>query len=112
MNNGKHGVKRSFQRLLFLLIFGPGLGVASGPEADITRAQAITRVQTILNNNAGPCRITNSQIVSSDRVKAGWRVAARIRMAGSLENAIWIVSPTGNAVPQNQLTAEIANGCP
>jgi outer membrane biogenesis lipoprotein LolB len=88
----------------------------SATRAELTRAQAIARVKTILRYNADGCRITSTQSVSAVRVKAGWRVTARIRMSASgtsrAETAIWIVSAENHATAQNQLTAEIANGCP
>ena len=92
------------------------LQIHSITPADLTRAQAVARVNTILRNNAGRCRITKTQSVSAVRVKAGWRVTARIRMSASgtsrAETAAWIVSANNGAVVQDQLTAEIAIGCP
>jgi hypothetical protein len=88
----------------------------SATRAELTQAQAIARVKTILRDNADGCRITSTQSVSAVRVKAGWRVTARIRMSASgtsrAETAVWIVSAKNGASAQNQLTAEIANGCP
>jgi hypothetical protein len=88
----------------------------SATRAELTQAQAIARVKTTLRNNAEGCRITSTQSVSAVRVKAGWRVTARIRMSASgtsrAETAVWIVSAANGTTAQNQLTAEIANGCP
>jgi sulfate adenylyltransferase subunit 1 (EFTu-like GTPase family) len=43
-------------------------------------------------------------------------VTARIKMSATgtstTETAVWIVSAKNGASAQNQLTAEIANGCP
>jgi hypothetical protein len=43
-------------------------------------------------------------------------VTARIVMSASgrplNETAVWTVRSNGEAVPANQLTAEISNGCP
>ncbi|MBA3355000.1 MAG: hypothetical protein H0U18_03495 [Pyrinomonadaceae bacterium] len=88
----------------------------SATPAELTQAQAIARVKTILRDNADGCRITSTQSVSAVRVKAGWRVNGRIRMSASgtsrVETAIWIISAKNGASAQNQLTAEISNGCP
>jgi hypothetical protein len=88
----------------------------SETRAELTQAQAIARVKTILRNNGDGCRITSTQSVSAVRVKAGWRVTARIKMSASgtsrAETAIWLVSAKNGASAQDQLTAEIANGCP
>ena len=87
----------------------------SATRTELTQAQAIARVKTILRDNADGCRITSTQRVSAIKVKAGWRVTARIRMSANgtstAETATWIVSARNSASAQDQLTAEIANGC-
>lgn len=108
MNVKQNRLQRTAQLLVVSLLLVVGTALAR----EITQAQAIAHVRAILNNNSGPCRITQTQSVSATRVKAGWRVTAKIKMSGTLENAIWIVSSSGGATPQNQLTAEIENGCP
>lgn len=93
-----------------------GIGIAHSARAELTQAQAIARARTILRNNTEGCRIDKIRSVSAVRVKAGWRVTARITMSASgrplSETAVWVVSQRNGAVAQNQLTAEIANGCP
>lgn len=98
-----------------VLLAGGAMSTRSAPRVELTRAQAISRVKTILRDNAEGCRITSTQGVSAVRVKTGWRVTARIRMSASgtsrAETAIWIVNVHNDASAQNQLTAEISNGC-
>lgn len=102
--------------LVVVLLLGSGAVQSATLGRELTSAQAIARVRAILRNNAGGCRITNYKNVSAVRVKAGWRVTARIRMSASgasrAEAAVWIVSAKNGATAQNQLTAEIENGCP
>jgi len=108
-------IETSFLRLFIATIVAVlllGAGTAqSAKRAELTRAQAIAHVKAILRNN-----VTKTQSVSAIRAKAGWRVTARIRMSASgtstTETAVWIVSAKTGASAQNQLTAEIANGCP
>lgn len=84
--------------------------------AEISRAQAVARVRTILRNNTASCRINKVNSVTAASVRGGWRVTARLIMSASgrrlSETAVWIVSERNGAVAQNQLTAEIAIGCP
>lgn len=98
------------------LLAAGGMLTHSATRAELTQAQAIARVKTILRDNADACRLTSTQSVSAVRVKAGWRVTARIRMSASgtsrTETAIWIVSAKNSASAQDQLTAEISKGCP
>jgi hypothetical protein len=93
-----------------------GASAAHSARAELTQAQAIARPRTILRHNMAGCQINKIRSVSAVRVKAGWRVTARITMSASgratAETAVWIVSERNGAVAQNQLTAEIANGCP
>lgn len=100
----------------FAIVLLLGAGVAQSAWAELTQAQAIARVKTILRNSTNGCQINKTNSVSAVRVKAGWRVTARITMSASgtrtAEIAVWIVSAKNGASPQNQLTAEIANGCP
>ncbi|MCA1602507.1 MAG: hypothetical protein LC776_12965 [Acidobacteria bacterium] len=113
-------IKTSFLRLFIATIVAVLLLGASAAQsatrAELTKAQAVARVKAILRNSASGCRITKTQSVSAVRVKAGWRVTARIKMSASstsvTETAVWIVSAKNGASAQNQLTAEIANGCP
>ncbi len=113
-------IETSFLRLFIATIVAVlllGAGTAqSAKRAELTRAQAIAHVKAILRNNVSSCHITKTQSVSAIRAKAGWRVTARIRMSASgtstTETAVWIVSAKTGASAQNQLTAEIANGCP
>ena len=85
-------------------------------QTELTRAQAIARVRTILRNNTAGCRINNINSVSGARTRNGWLVTARIVMSASgrriSERAVWIVSSRNGAVAQDQLTAEIRMGCP
>ena len=101
---------------LLALILVLGIGVAHSARAELTQTQAIARVKTILNNNANACQINKTGSISAVRVKAGWRVTAQITMSTSgtrtPATAVWIVSAKSGASPLNQLTAEIANGCP
>lgn len=101
--------------MLFVVLL-LGVGVVQSARAELTQAQAIARVKTILRNNTNGCRINKTSSISAVRVKVGWRVTARITMSASgtrtAEIAVWIVSAKNGASPSNQLTAEIANGCP
>ncbi|MFN2502023.1 MAG: hypothetical protein ABR530_08430 [Pyrinomonadaceae bacterium] len=91
------------------------LSVSAASAAELTQAQAISRVRSILRNNTAGCRINKVNAVTAARVRAGWRVTANIIMSASgrrlSEKAIWIVSERNGASPQDQLTAEIQNGC-
>lgn len=93
-----------------------GAGATSSARAELTQAQAIARARRVLRNNMAGCQINKIRSVSAVRVKAGWRVTARITISASsratAETAVWIVSARNGAVAQNQLTAEIVNGCP
>ena len=100
----------------FFVILFLGAGIAHSARAELTQTQAIARVKTILHNNTNACQINKTSSISAVRVKAGWRVTANITMSASgtrtAATAVWIVSAKTGASPQNQLTAEIANGCP
>ena len=109
-----------FHALAFTAVTATPLAAAavqnhSAIRIELTQAQAIDRVKTILRDNADGCRITSTQRVSAIKVKAGWRVTARIRMSANgtstAETATWIVSARNSASAQDQLTAEITNGC-
>ncbi len=86
------------------------------PAAELTKAQAIARVRTILRNNTAACSINRINSVTAVRTRAGWRVNANIIMSASgrrlTERPSWIVTSRRGAVAQDQLTAEIAIGCP
>lgn len=81
-----------------------------------TRAQAIAIVRSIINRNATSCRINKINSVTAVSAGRNWRVTARIVMSASgrpvNETAVWTVRSDGEAVPANQLTSEISNGCP
>ncbi len=106
---------RSFVLGLVLLLL-IGVSPAFTAAAEISQAQAIARVRTILRNNTGGCRINKVNSVTALRAKAGWSVTARLVMSASgsrvAERAAWIVSERNGAVAQDQLSAEIAIGCP
>ncbi len=112
----KTSLLRLFSRTIVAVLLLGASTAQSATRAELTEAQAIARVKAILRNNASSCQITKTQSVSAIRVKAGWRVTARIKMSGSgtstTETVVWIVSAKNRASAQNQLTAEIANGCP
>jgi eukaryotic-like serine/threonine-protein kinase len=80
----------------------------------IARAQAIAIVNSILRAKAGACKVKHGRI-NATRGKAGWRVATSVTLSGSSKPftsaAVWTVRD-GVAVPGNQLTAEITEGCP
>lgn len=105
------------RKLAFALVLGllVEISAVQSAGAELTKEQAIARVRAILNNNARACKL-KIRSVSAIRVKAGWRVTAQITIAASgtpyAETAAWIVSRRNGASAQNQLTAEIANGCP
>jgi hypothetical protein len=108
-------LRRIIGTLIVVLLLGAG--VAQPARAvELTQAQAIARVRAILRNNTSGCRINKVRSISALRVKAGWRVTARVTMSASgratAETAVWTVSAKNGAVAANQLTAEIANGCP
>ena len=101
--------------LLFVVLL-LGVGAAQSARAELTQTQALARVKTILRNSTNACQINKTSSISAVRVKEGWRVTANITMSASgtrtAATAVWIVSAKTGASPQNQLTAEIANGCP
>ncbi|HEX9929721.1 MAG TPA: hypothetical protein VGB02_14405 [Pyrinomonadaceae bacterium] len=113
-------IKRSFLRLVVgtniaVLTLGASAALSATRAAELSEAQAIARVKAVLRRGASGCRITKTQSISAVRVKSGWRVTARIRMSAigtsTTETAVWIVSAKKGASAQNQLTAEIADGC-
>jgi len=81
-----------------------------------TRARAIAIIRSIINRKASSCRISKTNNITAVAAGRNWRVTARIVMSASgrplNETAVWIVRSNGEAVPANQLTAEISNGCP
>jgi hypothetical protein len=93
-------------------LLGFQVAVSAGFPLEITQAQAISQVRGILNRNSGACRITHVQAVSASKVDVGWRVNARVKIAGKEENPVWIVSQSRSSVAQNQLAVEVENGCP
>lgn len=116
MNIKTYFLRQIVCTFVVVLLLGLNAVYSAKPGFDLTQAQAIARVRSILRNSKSGCRITATQSVSAARVRAGWRVTARIRMSASgrsvSETAVWIVSAKNGATAQNQLTAEIANGCP
>ena len=116
------GPRRSrsiLKRILVLMVvsqtFLPTISFARLPLADMSKAQAIARVRTILKSSTAGCRINSVTSVTAVKVKAGWRITARIVMSASgsrlNEKAVWIVSEQQGAAAQDQLTAEIQNRC-
>jgi hypothetical protein len=83
-------------------------------QSKATQAQAIAAINSILGANAGACKLKHGPI-SARRIAAGWRVTTRVTLNGRgrafTSTAVWTVRE-GEAVPGNQLTAEISNGCP
>jgi hypothetical protein len=81
-----------------------------------TRAQAIAIIRSIINRNTRSCRINKTKSITAVAAGRNWRVTARIVMSASGqpvdEIAVWTVRADGKATPANQLTAELANGCP
>ena len=84
------------------------------PAVDITKAQAIARVRTIIRNNTRGCSINRTNSITAVRSGSGWRVTASIVMSASgrrlTERAVWTVTES-RTTPRDQLTAEIAIGC-
>lgn len=108
-------VLSSFLCLACLFLGGVFADAATPPAT--TRAQAIATVRSIINRNAGRCQINRVRSISAANTRQGWRVTARLVMSASgrplNETAVWTVkSSNGQAVPNNQLTAEISIGCP
>ena len=90
--------------------------VAAAPAASaapaITKKQAIAIVRGILNKRAAGCQITS--IISITATSAGldrWHVTATIRDHGYRDKVRWTIV-NRKAVPNDQLAAEIAAGCP
>jgi hypothetical protein len=82
-----------------------------------TRAEAIATVRSILEKNTAACKIDEVRSISAAHVRNGWRVTAKVVMSASdtlsNETAVWTVRSSGRkAVPNNQLTAELSQGCP
>ena len=105
----------------FLRMFATGLLILSvfgtlSAAVELTKAQAIARARSILRSNTSACSIRSIKSVTAVKVAAGWRVTAKIVMASSgspmNETAVWTISQRNGAVAANQLTSEIANGCP
>jgi hypothetical protein len=117
---GKSGIRKPCRLAALILIAvcaaAGGKQPALAALAELTEAQAIARARAILNRNKSACRIGTIHSISAARVKAGWRVTARITMSASGspqgERAVWIISAKNGASPSNQLTAEIGMGCP
>ncbi|HEY3027300.1 MAG TPA: hypothetical protein VGJ55_14210 [Pyrinomonadaceae bacterium] len=89
-------------------------GLAARPKT--TRAEAVSIVRSILQRNANACRFSHGPITVA-RVKAGWRISTKLTLNGRgkpyAATAVWTVGENGgDAVPANQLTSEISNGCP
>ncbi len=107
-------LRRVVCALVISLILGVGTGYST--QTELTQAQAVARVRSILRNNTTGCQINKINGVSAGRVKAGWRVTAKIVMSASgsqrSETAVWIVSQRNGAAAQSQLASEIENGCP
>lgn len=105
---------RQIALLFVAFLFGASIVQSAGTE--LTQAKAIARARAILRSNMSACQINKIRSISAARVKAGWRVTAQITMSASgkrvSETAVWIVSERNGASAQNQLTSEIANGCP
>ena len=101
------------QTICFLLL-AFRLSVAAPPI--LPQAQAIQTVRTILQKNAGSCKIKQVRSITAKKNGSVWRVTAQIVMAASgrplTETAVWGVSEKNAATPMNQLTAEISKGCP
>ena len=81
-----------------------------------TTAQAIATVRSLLNKNAGPCRIDKIRAVSAGRSRDGWVVTTQIVISTSgrplNETVKWTVSfSDGVATPNSQLAFEIGHGC-
>lgn len=97
--------------LLTFLTAGTTLGL---PPAELTKAQAIARVRTIIRNNTRGCSINRTNSITAVRSGSGWRVTASIVMSASgrrlTERAVWTVTES-RTTPRDQLTAEIAIGC-
>jgi hypothetical protein len=91
------------------------LAVPSAPAAELTKAQAIARVRSIISNNTRACSINRTNSITAVWTRSGWRVTANIVMSASgrrlTERAVWLVNQRNGATPQNQLTAELGNGC-
>lgn len=105
-------------RLVACLILSVAVNGASARTAPpaTTRAQAIAIVRSIINRNTQSCRITKTNSITATASGRNWRVTARIVMSASgspvNETAVWTVRSDGEAVPADQLTAEISDGCP
>ena len=110
--------------ILTLLSYMTGLGhlslivggAAKSTPVGTSRAQATATVRSIINKNAGPCRIYKIRSIAAVRSGAGWRVTARVVMSASgrplNETALWTVkSDTGETVAASQLAGEIETGC-
>jgi hypothetical protein len=100
--------------MLLLLITCSITNALAAPST--SRARAIAIVRSIINRNATSCRINKTNSITAVASGRNWGVTARIVMSASgspvNETAVWTVRPDGVAVPGNQLTAEISNGCP
>lgn len=82
-----------------------------------SRAKAISTVRAMLKRNTAACKIDEVRSIAAARVRYGWRVTAKLVMSASgsptNETAVWTVrSSDRKAVPNNQLTAELSQGCP
>jgi len=103
-------------RLASVLVFA-ALTLTTGASArpKTTRPEAVAIVKSILQRNAGACRFSYGPIIVA-RVKGAWRVSTKLALTGRgkpfTATAMWAVrEDDGEAVPANQLTSEISNGC-
>jgi hypothetical protein len=100
--------------LLVLAVYSSITNTVAAPAT--TRKQAIAIVRSIINRNAKSCRISKTKSITAVAAGHNWRVTAKTVMSASgrplNETAAWTVRADGEAVPSNQLTAEISNGCP
>ena len=101
--------------IAFLLFVAGSIFARANMAPATTRAQAITIVRSIINQNARPCRISRTNSITAVAAGSNWRVTAKVVMAASgaarTESLVWTVA-TGQAEPASQIASEVTSGCP
>jgi hypothetical protein len=86
-----------------------GQSAAPAGAAALTKTSAIARVKQLLKGNKRACRLTTTW-VKAKKTPKGYRVSARVVLAGATGTAIWNLTGQ-DAKPFNSLARKIASGC-
>jgi hypothetical protein len=86
-----------------------GQSAAPAGAALLTKASAIKKVKQLLKANSRPCKLT-AKWVKAKQTPKGFRVSARVFLAGVKGTAIWNLAGA-DPRPFNKLAGRIAGGC-